>query len=65
MSYQYTFCPTCGIRRVAYGYRCSVCDDLVRRTPIRRRAATVPRIFLNAMREERVQRPLEHPRIAA
>jgi hypothetical protein len=35
MSYQYTFCPTCGTRRVAYGYRCSVCDGLVPRTPAR------------------------------
>ena len=33
MSYQYVYCPTCATRRVAYGYRCSVCDGLVPRTP--------------------------------
>ena len=33
MSYQYIFCPTCATRRVAHGYRCSVCDGLVPRTP--------------------------------
>jgi len=35
MSYQYAFCPSCGTRRVAYGYRCSVCDGLVRRATVR------------------------------
>jgi hypothetical protein len=34
MSYQLAFCPSCGTRRVAYGYRCSVCDGLVRRIPV-------------------------------
>jgi DNA-directed RNA polymerase subunit RPC12/RpoP len=34
MAYQYVFCPTCNMRRAAYGYRCSVCDSLVRRTPV-------------------------------
>jgi hypothetical protein len=35
MSYQIRFCPGCGIYRIAYGYRCSVCDGLVRRVPAR------------------------------
>ena len=33
MSVQYTYCPTCGTRRVGHGYRCSVCDrQLPRKT---------------------------------
>jgi hypothetical protein len=35
MSYQYAFCPTCGTKRVAHDYRCTVCDGLMRRVPIR------------------------------
>jgi hypothetical protein len=35
MSYQYAFCPACGTRRVGYAYRCSVCDGLLRRVPVR------------------------------
>jgi len=31
MSYQYLFCATCGQRRIGRGYRCSVCDSLLRR----------------------------------
>jgi hypothetical protein len=34
MSYQYSYCPACGMRRVAYQLRCSVCGGLVRRTPV-------------------------------
>ena len=39
MSVQYIFCATCGTRRIAYRYRCSVCDSLVRRVPVRVRLA--------------------------
>jgi hypothetical protein len=35
MSYQIRFCPGCGTNRVVYGYRCSVCAGLVRRSPVR------------------------------
>jgi hypothetical protein len=33
MAYQYTYCPTCGTRRVGHGYRCSVCDQQLPRKP--------------------------------
>lgn len=39
MSMQYTFCPTCGTQRIAHGYRCSVCDGLVRRVSVHAQAA--------------------------
>ena len=35
MSYQYAFCPTCGTKRFACDYRCTVCDGLMRLVPIR------------------------------
>jgi hypothetical protein len=47
MSYQYSFCPTCGTRRVAHGYRCSVCDGLVRRTPQVRIAPNTTRTLVS------------------
>ena len=28
---QYTFCPTCGTRRIGHSYRCSVCNGLLPR----------------------------------
>ncbi|MBV9545568.1 MAG: hypothetical protein JOY61_14450 [Chloroflexi bacterium] len=31
MTYQYLFCPTCGLRRMGHGYRCTVCSSLLRR----------------------------------
>lgn len=31
MNYQYLFCATCGVRRMGHGYRCTVCDSLLRR----------------------------------
>jgi hypothetical protein len=40
MSYQYTFCPTCGLRRTGHGYQCSVCGGLLRHDPVRRPAAS-------------------------
>jgi hypothetical protein len=38
MTYQYSFCPGCGTRRVAYDYRCSVCGGEVRRMHLRLRS---------------------------
>jgi hypothetical protein len=46
MSYQYLFCPACSTRRAAYGYCCSVCGTLVRRTPIARKAPATAREVL-------------------
>lgn len=47
MSYQYCFCPACGVRRAAYDFRCSVCEGVVRRTPVSfRTAPTLDRAFL-------------------
>jgi tRNA(Ile2) C34 agmatinyltransferase TiaS len=34
MSYQYTYCPTCGTRRVGHGFRCTVCDRALPRKPL-------------------------------
>jgi hypothetical protein len=31
MNYQYLFCATCGQRRTGHAYRCSVCNNLLRR----------------------------------
>jgi hypothetical protein len=31
MKYQYLFCPTCGLRRFGHGFRCTVCQSLLRR----------------------------------
>jgi len=42
MSYQYCFCPACGVRRAACDYRCSICGGLVRRTPVSLRTASTP-----------------------
>ena len=56
MSYQYNFCPTCGTRRVACGYRCSVCDGLVRRAPVRIHLEPgVARTLLNVRSDEPVE----------
>jgi hypothetical protein len=56
MSYQYNFCPTCGTRRVAYAYRCSVCDGLVRRAPVRIHVEpSVARRLLNVRSNEAVE----------
>lgn len=30
MSYQYLFCASCGLRRTGHGYRCTVCNGLLR-----------------------------------
>ena len=40
MSMHYAFCPTCGTRRIAYDYSCSVCSGLVRRVPTAVRTRT-------------------------
>jgi hypothetical protein len=29
--YQYLFCASCGLRRTGHGYRCTVCNSLLRR----------------------------------
>jgi translation elongation factor EF-4 len=39
MTYQYLFCPTCGMRRMGHGYRCSVCSGLLHREVVATRAA--------------------------
>ena len=31
MSYQYLFCANCGVRRTGHGFRCTVCNRLLRR----------------------------------
>ena len=31
MSYQYLFCASCGVRRSGHGFRCTVCNSLLRR----------------------------------
>ena len=46
MSYQYLFCPACSMRRAAYGYCCSVCGTLVRRTTSTRHAPATAREVL-------------------
>jgi hypothetical protein len=38
MSYQYAFCPTCGLRRTGHGHQCSVCGGLLRHETVRRPA---------------------------
>jgi hypothetical protein len=35
MSYQYLYCPSCGVQRMGHGYRCSVCSGLLRRVDAR------------------------------
>jgi hypothetical protein len=47
MSYQYLFCPACATRRASYGYSCSVCGSLVRRTTVARQAPVTAREALN------------------
>jgi hypothetical protein len=37
MNYQYLFCATCGVRRTGHGFRCTVCDSLLRRVEHRPR----------------------------
>ena len=39
MTYQYLFCPTCGLRRMGHAYRCSVCSSLLHRDVIASHAA--------------------------
>jgi len=39
MSYQYLYCPTCGVQRVGHAYRCSVCSGLLRRTDPRHQSS--------------------------
>ena len=41
MSYQYLFCATCGQRRTGHGYRCTVCDSLLRHETPRLSSVTV------------------------
>ena len=43
MSYQYAFCPTCGTKRVALDYRCTVCDGFMRRVPFALHTSAAPR----------------------
>jgi hypothetical protein len=40
MSYQYLYCPTCGQRRTAFGFQCSVCNGPVRHTQHPQRMTT-------------------------
>jgi hypothetical protein len=67
MSYQYTYCPACGTRRVAHGYRCTVCDGLVRRVPVSvRLQPSVARTLLNwPAKEEVAAAPAERQPVAA
>jgi hypothetical protein len=41
MTYQYSFCPACATRRVAYDYRCTVCGGEVRRMAVRQRSNSI------------------------
>ena len=58
MSYQYLFCPSCGLRRTGHGYRCSVCNSLLRRAePSRPIGLTDLRPLVRADRPADARRP--------
>jgi hypothetical protein len=55
MSYQYLFCATCSQRRTGHGFRCSVCNSLLRR-PEPRRTTSLRRLepLVRATTEQKI-----------
>jgi hypothetical protein len=70
MSYQYLYCSTCGQRRVAMGFRCSVCNGPVRHSERPQRLTTGAdaghdRFTLGWRRHVVAGEPAPAPRVAA
>jgi hypothetical protein len=63
MSYQYQFCPTCGVRRIGHAQRCTVCDGLLPRPEPRRASSLAGFKKVASLRESYQERAPE--RVAA
>ena len=50
MSYQYLFCASCGVRRTGHGFRCTVCNSLLRRPHAARPVHVSEPLSLEALR---------------
>ena len=61
MAYQYLFCATCGQRRIGHGYRCSVCDSLLKRVETDKDARLLTLVRGSRGAAEQTREPVARP----